>query len=352
MNVSLSEEILAVRHSVTLSSLDHVRYVRLSGHGAYDAVDRIFTRELYVRDGQLSQGLLLNEDGTIFADCYLGADDEDFFFLLEGPGEELLAAYLARHLDGVADVDIADETGAHVIVALDGPYAWELMARLVGPEVIGLPYLTFFRVDGALCYRAGKTGEYGYRLIVPRDELEGRWEQLCDLGAQLDLREVELEALDQCALENWFLNVRLEGGRPVTPIELQLQWRISYHKTYVGSEALGRRRAEGVSQRLTCVVSPQQIAIDDAVSYGNEDLGEVVIGEVVNAGFSPVREEWVGLALLDVAYAYPDIDPLVIGDQRVEGRTVSPPVLNNRSLYVNPQLQSYATRLEDDFPPV
>ena len=100
-------------------------------------------------------------------------------------------------------------------------------------------------------------------------------------------------------------------------------------------------------QRLTCLVSPQQVAIDDRVTYGGED-----IGEVVNAAFSPVREEWVALALLDVAYAYPDIDPLVIGDQHVEGRTVSPPVLNNRSLYVNPQLQSYATRLEDDFPPV
>ena len=35
--MSLSEGILAVRNSVTLSLLDHVRYVRLSGHGAYDA---------------------------------------------------------------------------------------------------------------------------------------------------------------------------------------------------------------------------------------------------------------------------------------------------------------------------
>ena len=345
--MGLSEEILAVRNSVTLSLLDHVRYVRLSGHGAYDAADRIFTREMYVRDGQLSQGLLLNEDATIFADCYLGSDDEDFFLLLEGPSDELLADYLGLHLGGVDDVDIADETDAHAIVGLDGPYAWELLARLVGPEVIGLPYLTFFHVDGALCYRAGKTGEYGYRLVCPRDELESRWDQLCDLGAQLDLREVGLETLDQCALDNWFLNVRLEGGCPVTPIELQLQWRISYRKTYVGSESLSRRRSEGVRHRLTCLVSPQQVAIDDRVTYGGED-----IGEVVNAAFSPVREEWVALALLDVAYAYPDIDPIVIGDQRVEGRTVSPPVLNNRSLYVNPQLQSYATRLEDDFPPV
>lgn len=345
--MTLDEQVQALRYAVGLSALEHVRCVRLGGEGAYDAADRLFSRELYIRDGQLSQGLLLREDGTIFGDCYLASDDEDFLLLIEGPGEDHLSAYLQRHLDGIPDLEVHDETRDHAIIGMDGPYAWELLSLIVGPEVIGLPYLTLFHVDGARCYRAGKTGEFGYRLILPRLEFEATWARLLEAGQPLDVAQVGLEALDQCALDNWFFNIRAEGRAPVTPIELQLQWRVSYQKSFVGSTAVRARRADGIELRLTCLTSPGPIGVDDAIVC--HDQG---IGVVVNAAFSPIRKQWIALGLLDLAFAYPGIGPLNVGASRIPGHTVAPPVLNNRSLYVNPQIHSYATRLEDLFPSV
>ena len=347
MGVHTREQLLTVRSSVALSRLEHVHYIRISGDGAYDAMDRVFPRELYLRDGQLSQGLLLDDEARVFADCYLGSDEDEFFLLAEGPGASELVEYLRRHSSEIDDVEIADAGETHAIVGLDGPYAWELMARLVGQEVIGLPYLTFFHFDHFMCYRAGKTGEYGYGLVVAREELEAVWEKVAELGRSLDVREVGLDVLDCCALENWFFNVRAEGRRAVTPLELQLQWRVSRQKEYVGSEALTRRRAKGIRQRLTYVLSDEPMNVDDTVHCDGEP-----IGEIVNADFSPIREDWVGLALLDIEYAFPGIATLRIGTESTPARTVSPPVINNRSLYVNPQVHSYVSREEDGFAPL
>jgi glycine cleavage system aminomethyltransferase T len=255
--------------------------------------------------------------------------------------------HLNRELADEGDVEAVHETLDHTIIGLDGPYAWELMSLLVGPEVVGLPYLTFFRTNGILCYRAGKTGEFGYRLVVPDDMLEEMSHRLKDLGAPLDLGSASLEALDQCALDNWFFNVRGEGRHGPSPIELQLQWRVSYQKSFVGSDALAAHRSEGIRQRLTCIVCEGSLETGDAVT-----LDATRVGTVANAAFSPIRDQWVALALLNLDHAYPGIDGLRIGSNGATGITVSPPVLDNRSLYVNPQIHSYQSRDEFDFPPV
>lgn len=342
--MNLRDGILTVRSSAALSRLRHVHIVRIRGNGAFDAMDHTFTRDLYLRDGQLLHGLLLDEEARVFADCYLASDDGEFFLLAEGPPKPDLLDYLRRHSGAFNNVEI-DASEGHSLIGLDGPYAWELLARLVGQEVVGLPYLTFFFFEDLLCCRVGKTGEYGYVIVVPEQAAEGIWERLVSAGRDLDVAEVTLDVLDHCALEGWFFNVRAEGRRPVTPLELQLQWRLTRRKQFVGSGALQERRKTPVTRRLTCLVSDSPMQVDDVVQHGAAELGQIV-----NAGFSPVREDWVALALLNMEYAYPGIADFQVGTGKVRARSVSPPVINNRSLYVNPQVHTYATRHETDFP--
>lgn len=340
----LPDSLRAIRYSVALSSLDHVAHVRVSGAGAFEGVSRVFPRELYVRDGQLAHGLLLDEDGIVWADCLLGNDEGDYVLLCEGQEADDIVAYIRGHCEDVEGLEVSIPQGVSSM-GIDGPYAWELMANLVGPEVIGLPYLTFFHFDGVLCCRSGKTGEYGYVLVA--NELTSLWDELIGLGAALDVAEAGLDELDTCALENGFFSIRREGAYGLTPLELQLQWRISRRKPYVGSKALERRRQEGLRQRVTCVVGNEPLAAGDAVRCDGD-----LRGGLVNAGSSALRGDWVGLALIDLHYALPGVDTLRVGDDDVSARSVSPPVINNRSLYVNPQVHSYSSREADDFPPL
>lgn len=345
--MSLNDAVLALRNSVAISRLDHVHFLRVRGAAAYDALDRVCTPDLYVRDGQLLHGLLLDEDAHVFADIYIGCDDEEFFLLAEGPSAPALTDYLRRHTSERDPPEIEEMGANQKILGVDGPYAWELLGLILGQETIGLPYLTFFHTDTGICYRAGKTGEYGYGIIAAPDVIDGLWSRCLEVGSQFDVTEAGQDALDQCALENWFFNIRREGRETVTPIELQLQWRVSSRKDYVGSQALARRREEGPKQRLTAFVGGDPLKIGDTIRVKSTS-----VGRIVNAGFSTTYDKWIALGLLDIAWAYPGIDVFHVdrNERSIPLCSVSPPVINNRSLYLNPQIHSFSTRHEFEFP--
>jgi hypothetical protein len=46
---------------------------------------------------------------------------------------------MQAHAPPDLDVRLTDLDADHRVLSLDGPYAWELMGDLVGPEVIGVP---------------------------------------------------------------------------------------------------------------------------------------------------------------------------------------------------------------------
>lgn len=349
MNRDLEEAINAIRHSAALSSMDHVCCLKASGPHAFEALDLLCSADLFLRDGQMLHTLALLPEGTPFADLYICCDEDEFILLAEGPSADELLAHAKSHLPGELEVELTDLGREHRILSLNGPYAWEVLAGWLGYDVIGLPYLTFFHIEEGTCFRAGKTGEYGYDLLLKKEAAPGVRERLLQCGAPFDLREASLEALDRCALENAFFNVRSGPFPGLTPIELQLQWRVSYRKQYVGSEALCRRRESGPDARMTCVAAPREIGTGDRVY-----LDDRPIGEVRAAGFSPLRRDWLGRALIETPYAHSGIGRYLAGhgSDTVPLRTLSAPAINNRSLYVDPRNHSYRYRDGDEFPPL
>jgi glycine cleavage system aminomethyltransferase T len=335
----MQSEIDAIRTSAALSDLPHVAYLRVRGDDALAVVDKLCPAELVLREGQLLHTLLLNDDATVFADLYVGRDDDTFWLIGEGPTPSQLAARVCAEAAG-ARIDIETLNDTHIALGVNGPYAWELLGEVMGPEIIGLPFASLFHFDEWLCVRAGKTGEYGYDLLVPRGEIAAARARLAEVGRRFDLGTASLEALDHCALENWFFNIRREGAAGVTPLELQLQWRISRRKEFTGAAALRARRQAGITRRLTSVVSAERLAVGDTLQ-----LDGAVAGTLVNAGWCAPRREWIGLALVDIAVALPGVD---FGGVR----SYSAPAFANRSLFVNPQRHSWFTRDEEPLPPM
>jgi len=347
--MSLEEEVHAVRNSCAISQMSHAAYLRISGDGAYEAADRIFPTTLRLRDAQIMLTLLLEEDGRPLADVQLGREDDNFLLVAEARNSQDVIEVIRDRLPAGVQVDIEDIGAEHDTLALSGPYAWEVMSALVGPEIVGMPYGTIFRVRGWTCFRAGKTGEYGYELFIPKQETAAVRAEIEEIGSRFEMREASLAALDHCALENWFFNVRREGAENLTPLELQLQWRISYQKDYVGAEAMRRRRAQGVKRRLTCLVGGGPLRPGMELFYDRHP-----VGHIVNAEFSAAKQEWVAQGLVDTRLCRPRISGFSAGSASAPAslRTFLPPVINNRSLYVNPQRHSFRTRDEVQFPPL
>ncbi len=343
--MSRPDEVLAVRTATALAEGGHVVVLRLSGDDAFGTLDRVCPAALSLQDTQLRQTVLLREDGVVFADLYVARDEDAYFLLCEGPGADELEAWLRRFATGPS-LEVQRFDGTHQLLSLHGPWAWELLAACLGPDVMGMPYLSFLRgASGVLCFRAGKTGEYGYELLVPTEALAELRAGLERHGRDWGLVTVGLEALDQCALENWFFCIRREGRAGLTPLELGLQWRLSPAKDFVGAQAVRARRAQGFTQRITCLVVDGAVKEGDAVEFDG-----ALVGRVLSAGDSSVLGAWVAVALLDLPLAVPGLPGFRVGGQ--PGRSVSPPVLNNRSLHVSPQRHTWADREAASLPPL
>jgi aminomethyltransferase len=337
----------ALRESAGLSHAEHIAVVRVDGPDAFEVVEYASTRRLYLREGQLRHTLLLDPDAGVFADVYIGSGDDGLYVLAEGPTEAELSTWLAALTERrfpsarIAPRGLASDS---VVLGVDGPYAWEVVSSVLGPTVLGMPYLTILRRDEVLCIRAGKTGEYGYLLLVPRSEAAALEARLLEAGRPLDLVPVGVDALDACALENGHFTIRTRRdtplAAPLTPLELQLQWRIAYDKDFCGAEALRARRAAGFKVRATGFTADGSLAPGTPLRLGDEDAGEVLATQL-----SPGLGTWVGSALLHRRLAHPHVPLTATSDAgvvRVTTRTT--PLVYNASLQIDPHKHSYATR--------
>lgn len=323
-----------IREAVGLHRDDTLIALRFDGADAEAWLDAVCPAELNLQRGQIKHTVLLRDDGRIFADAYPARLGAARFLFARGPDAAALMRWLEGHRPAGNTAAVRDETPEHALIAVHGPYAWELAIELVGPDILGVPYLGLGELGGVRCLRIGETGEYGYTFVVPRAQAADFDARLAEYGPAFDLAEVDRAALAQCALENGFLDVLRPGVTDCTPLELQQQWRLSRHKDWPGAKALVEQRGRGA--RSTTLVLDKPCADGAAVKRAGRPVGRVLYG-----GHSPTREAHVALALIERRLAHPGIDFTVDGQP---ARSVSPPVIDNRSIYVDPYRHSYRTR--------
>lgn len=347
--MSLATEVKALRGSVGLCRASHIAMIQVAGPDALEILQLASTQSPYVREGRVRQTLFLRDDASIFSDTFVVSLGDWFLILAEGPDERAIVDWLSSLRDRTPgkQASIRGMNDEWVVLGVDGPYAWELVAGLLGPAVLGMPYLTLLARDEVLCVRAGKTGEYGYLLLVPRSSAEAVEQKLFEIGGPLDLTLVGCEALDVCALESWHFTMRalVETGvaRSLTPLELQVQWRVVYTRDFVGADALRARKSAGIKARVTCFTSHEPVLTGQRIR-----LGQLDVGEVVHACASPTLDLTVGSALITMPFAQPHLSFSALAPVGpIPMRTCPAFLVDNLSMRVQPHLgHGYATRGE------
>jgi len=337
---SLKQEVLGLRRSVAMSVRPDVLCIRLSGEDAFDILDAICPAELTIRDSQILHTLLLRPDGKPLAELYVCNDDEEFILLSEGLSVQELHAYFQEHCPPELTLEWTDLSTTYRMLSINGPFSWELLSEYDSPYIVGLPYLSFYKLTKErYCFRVGKTGEFGYRLLIPHELFEETWQTLFQQGQAFDVEVVGVQALEHCAFENFFFNIHHPAEAALSPIELQLQWRLSYHKSAPGLEAVIQQKQQGELSRVTGVLSEHAFAQGDDVWLEDEKIGSIVrVEQSITLG------KYIGLALLNTEWAYSGIEDYQVGaaDGKQMLRTLSLPFVFNRSLLVNPLDDRYA----------
>lgn len=330
---SLFAEYVAIRTATAIARNTGTRVVRLSGEDARSAASFLLPSRLHLRDAQARQSLLLDASGRPIADVIVAADDEDYLLLLDGPGD--VVAHVRQHARGDVRVEALDDT--HAVIDLHGPWAWELAAEVLGADMLALPYLNFFRMDDALAVRAGRTGEFGYHLIVSRHRAEELHARFLAKGADLGLVETSADAIALAGFENWFFDARAVPA-DVTPVELGLSWRLAPDRDYLGREAVEARRPL-VTRRQACLLGEGELQVGELVRLGDQE-----VGRITRVAWSPARGAFLASAQLDARLTFAGV--ALTSDRGVALRTMAPPLVDNESLYVDPRRHTYRERDE------
>src|SRR5262245_1101368 len=106
-------EIAAIRAGVAWSTEPPVVVLRIAGDDAFTVMDRACAADLFVRDGQVRPTVLLDEHARVFADVYVGQDDEAYLLFAEGPSAEQLTLHLRAAAPPGARFSIEELTREH-----------------------------------------------------------------------------------------------------------------------------------------------------------------------------------------------------------------------------------------------
>ncbi len=344
-------EYKAVRENALLVDSSHMSIVSVMGDDAWALVNHLCSADVsIIRDEQGMYSLVLNDDGTVWGDVYVLCTDEGYYILSENLSAVDIIERLNSLLEKADELDIQETPEINAMdsenwgaLLLEGPYAWEVLSEIYGFDIIGLPYHEYMNTDdGLMAFRCGKHGEFGYLLIGEQDKLADTWAQLLECGEKFNLKTGGLDYQKTVRVENPCWEAAIYDGYSRSPVELQMQWAVQYDKEdFVGKEAVEAQSNDGVERKLVGIVPVGDcagIASNDKVQVNGEDVGVIVKGV-----YSPARQSWIALALVDSEYAYSDIAGFDIqtGSGTVAAKTHNVPFLYNFSMLVSPTEHSY-----------
>ena len=253
---SIVGEHRAVRGSAGLFDVSHMGELEIRGPDAVALVQRLLTSDISsAKTGRVRYGLLCREDGGVLDDvtAYRVADDQ----LLLCVNASNIAAdldWLCKvHAQSDLDCAIEDRSDATALLALQGPRALEIAARVVDDEEPA-PRRWHFRearVAGTPVWlsRTGYSGEDGYEIFVPSEQAVALWDALLDAGGE-QLAPAGLGARDTLRTEMALPLYGHELSLERSPLQAGLERHVAFGTGFVGEPALEAESARGCEQRL------------------------------------------------------------------------------------------------------
>ena len=290
----------ACRDAAVVFDVSHLGTVRVTGPGAFDALQAALTNDLgRIEPGRAQYTHLLDPaDASVLDDIIVWWVADERFDVM--PNASNTARVEAALLDGATGVDLADVTTTRAVLAVQGPAARERL-RAVAPEAadVGRFRVAEVTVDGVDVVVAGTgyTGEDGVEIAVPAAEAGRLWDLVVGAG----IAPAGLGARDTLRLEAGLPLHGHELGPGITPLQAGLGWVVRFDKgDFRGRAALVAEHERGPDRLLRGLVvdgrrpprEGQRVLVDGAV-----------VGTVTSGNFSPVLGRGIALALL-----HPDIE--------------------------------------------
>ena len=319
------------RKEATLFDICHMGEFRVIGDCLASGLDRIVTmslKDLPIKESRY--GMILNDKGGVIDDLIIFREDKDrWFIVVNGATTAKDAAHFERHLKKGTFENLSAQLGK---LDLQGPASRAVLKKFV-PTIDRLKYFTFDYFDllgtKTLISRTGYTGELGYEIFFPRQEIVRLWRQLlkdpCVKPAGLGVR-------DMLRLEVGYSLYGHELDEQITPLESGLSRFIDFNKDFVGKEALLKQKTAGLTRKLVGFISDNRRpprAEQKIYSKEQEPMGVVTSGT-----FSPYLDKGIGCGFVKPEFGAGE--KIYFGDDK----TKTPATIGARIFYKSDSLKS------------
>jgi aminomethyltransferase len=319
------------RAAAGLFDVSHMGQLRLTGADPALALEALVPGELRaLAPWRMRYTLLLDEAGGILDDLLATRCDDGFFLVVNAARRD---ADLALLRDRLAPNATVEALGDHALLALQGPAAAAVLARLA-PGLAQLPFMAAaeMAIAGHPCLvtRSGYTGEDGYEISLPGAAAAELAERLL---AEPEVQPIGLGARDSLRLEAGLCLWGHDIDATTTPVEADLAWTVGRRRRkeggFPGAAIILRQLAEGPAKKRVGIrpegpVPAREAApIVDATGRG--------IGRVTSGGFGPSVGGPVAMGYVETALSRPGTAlALVVRDARRPARVAPLPFVPHR----------------------
>lgn len=231
--------------------------------------------------------VLMNDQGGIIDDLIITRLNDNKFFLVFNAGcKDKDIAWIKQNLpEGISFDVLADRA----LVAVQGPDSEKVIKEALGIDTENLSYMQILDYDRCFISRLGYTGEDGFEISVPNEDVQILWDKLL---AHSSVKPIGLAARDSLRLEMGYCLYGHDIDDTTSPREADLEWIIAKDKISNFPKPLRKR--------VGVILTGKGIAREGAEIL---NMSGEKIGSLSSGGFSPTLKQSIGQGYVPIEYA-------------------------------------------------
>ncbi len=298
----------AVRTKAGIFDVSHMGEVTVEGPDAEAYLNYVITNDVTkIEPGQALYTVMCRQDGGIVDDLIVyKRSSSQFFICVNAANKDKDFSWFVEQ-KGSFQVELRDLSSHYAQIALQGPKAHEVLAKILGPDISHLGFFRFLERpllgQASIIARTGYTGEDGFEIYLPADHAPTVWNALMKEGAPLGLVPCGLGARDTLRLEACLALYGNDIDDSTNPVEAGLSWVVKFAKpAFNGKEALVRAKELGVKRKLSGLKLRERAIARHGYEVFTAD-GKVKIGEVTSGTLSPTLDFPIAMAYINTDHA-------------------------------------------------
>ncbi|MCH5049283.1 glycine cleavage system aminomethyltransferase GcvT [Pectobacterium aquaticum] len=298
-----------VRREAGIFDVSHMTIVDLHGVRTREFLRYLLANDVakLTQSGKALYTGMLNASGGVIDDLIVYFLTEDHFRLVVNSAtREKDLAWIGQHAAPFG-VEIRERDDL-ALVAVQGPQAQEKVQKLLkakglsDADVAAVASMKpFFGKQAGDFFVAttGYTGEAGYEIALPNEQVVDFWQQLLAVG----VKPCGLGARDTLRLEAGMNLYGQDMDEGISPLAANMGWTIAWQpedREFIGREALTHQREKGTDQLVGLVLTEKGVLRNDLPVRFTDSDGVMREGVITSGSFSPTLGVSIALARVPV----------------------------------------------------